>query len=96
MTVVIVAEAEHEFLKDADYYEQQQPGLGIRFRNEVASVVDWLTQNTDVPRLRPGGYRRVNLRSFPHYVAYIVRNDTIWIAAISHAHRRPDHWFGRV
>lgn len=96
MTVIIVAEAEHEFLKDADYYEQQQSGLGVRFRNEVASVVDWLTQNTEVPRLRAGGYRRVNLRSFPHYVAYIVRNDTIWIAAISHAHRRPDHWLGRI
>ena len=50
MMVIILAEAEREFLKDADYYDDKELGLGIRFRNEVATVVDWIAQNFDVPR----------------------------------------------
>jgi hypothetical protein len=46
----------------------------------------------EVPRLRFRGYRRVNLRIFSHYVAYIIRNDIPWIVAIAHAHQRPEFW----
>jgi hypothetical protein len=96
MSLIVLPEAELEFEESVIHYESKESGLGVRFRNEVALVVDWIEQNPDVPRLRPKGYRRVNLRIFQHYVAYVIRGNTIWIVAIAHAHRRPEFWLKRV
>ena len=96
MIVEILDEAGREFLDAVGYYETKEVGLGRRFRNEVATVVDWIQLNLEVPRVRLHGYRRVNLRAFPHFVAYVIRRDVIWITAIAHAYRRPEHWIGRM
>lgn len=64
MTLVVLEQAEREFSKSAAKYESKEPGLGVRFRDEVAAVVDWIQEHPEIPRLRPGGYRRVNLRIF--------------------------------
>lgn len=76
MIQIILEQAEQEFSQSAAYYESKEPGLGIRFRNEVAAVVDWILEHPEIPRLRRRGYRRVNLRVFSHYVAYVIRGDT--------------------
>jgi plasmid stabilization system protein ParE len=96
MTLVVLEQAEREFSKSAAKYESKEPGLGVRFRDEVAAVVDWIQEHPQIPRLRPRGYRRVNLRVFSHYVAYVIRGDTLWIVAIAHAHRRPEFWARRI
>jgi hypothetical protein len=96
MTVSIQEEAGREFMADASYYEDQEVGLGHRFRCEVADVVNWIARNPEVPRLRGRRYRRVNLRTFPHYVAYVIRDDQIWVVAVSHAFRLPEHWISRL
>ena len=96
MTLITIEEAEQEFVESVTYYESRETGLGLRFRGEVAAVVDWILRFPEVPRLRRRGYRRVNLRAFPHYVAYILRGDTIWVVAIAHGHRRPEFWMDRI
>jgi len=65
-------------------------------RNEVAEAVGRILRHPELARLRPKGYRRVNLHAFPHYIAYVIRGDTIWIVAIAHGYRRPEFWIGRV
>src|SRR5688500_17563650 len=75
MTVVILGEAEREFAASVAYYESKETGLGWRFRTEVVEAVGWIERNPEVPRLRPNGYRRRNLQAFPHYVAYVIRDD---------------------
>ncbi len=35
MTLITLEEAEQEFVESVAYYESQEPGLGLRFRNEV-------------------------------------------------------------
>ncbi|MBU6402321.1 MAG: type II toxin-antitoxin system RelE/ParE family toxin [Verrucomicrobia bacterium] len=96
MTLITLEEAAQEFAESVAYYESREPGLGSRFRDEVAAVVDWILRFPEAPRLRRKGYRRVNLRTFPHYVAYIIRGDTLWVTAIAHGHRRPEFWIERV
>ena len=54
---------------------------------EIDKHVQWIMQNYTVPRVRNGGYRRVNLKTFPYYIAYMVCVDTLWIPAIAHNHR---------
>jgi plasmid stabilization system protein ParE len=93
MTVDILAEAEREFAESAAYYESKEAGLGWRFRTDA---VGWIETNPELPHLRPKGYRRRNLRAFPHYLAYIIRGETVLIVAIAHGHRRPEFWLDRT
>jgi plasmid stabilization system protein ParE len=96
MTVITLDEASREFAESVKYYENKEPGLGKRFRDEVAAAIAWISVNPETPRVRTRGYRRVNLRAFPHYIAYMIRGETIWILAIAHAHRRPEFWLERI
>jgi len=96
MTLIILEQAEQEFAKSAAYYESKEPGLGMRFRDEVATVVDWILAHPAIPRLRSRGYRRVNLRVFSHYVPYVIRGNILWVVAIAHAHQRPEFWIRRI
>lgn len=96
MTLITLGEAEQEFAESVAYYESQETGLGTRFRDDVAKAVDRILRFPEMARLRPKGYRRMNLTAFPHYVAYVIRGETIWIVAIAHGYRRPEFWIDRI
>ncbi len=95
MNIEILQEAEDELNASVAYYEDIEAGLGIRLKEEARAVIKWIERNPEVPRLRPQGYRRVNLKVFQHYIAYFIWADTIWIVAIAHGRRRPEYWFER-
>ena len=69
-----------------NYYELKQ---GLRLKEEVNKRVNWIIDNFDTPLVRIDGYRRVNLKIFPYYIAYVVR------LAIAHSHQQPDYWITR-
>ena len=77
-------------------YEPKQPGLGVRFRDEIAHIVSRIAEDPTLWREREGGYRRVNCPVFPYFVAYIIRKQRIIIAAVGHGHRKPGYWKSRV
>ena len=56
-------------------YEARSKGLGSRFRAEVESACAAIVHHPYLWRLRPGGYRRVNLPGFPYYVAFVLKKD---------------------
>jgi len=95
MKKIILQQAFEELNEAVTYYEEQQSGLGLRLKDEVDQYVNWILINSTVPKVRKGGYRRVNLKVFPYYIAYIIREDTLWILAIAHAHRKPEYWIKR-
>lgn len=95
MKVIVLPQAADEFEDATARYNDKQPGLGQRFRDEVDGRIRWIIGQADVPRLRAGGYRRVNLKVFPHYIAYLEIGDTVWILAIAHGHREPEYWIDR-
>ena len=66
MNIVVLPQAADEFEDAAAHYEDKQPGLGQKFRDEVDRHILWIAQHVEIPRLRPGDYRRVNLKVFPH------------------------------
>ena len=96
MTVEFLTEAEEELTDAALWYESKQPGLGVRFRDEIAHVVSRIAEDPTLWREREGGYRRVNCPVFPYFVAYIIRNQRIIIAAVGHGHRKAGYWKSRV
>lgn len=95
MRTHVVAEAEAELAEAIARYEETEPGLGVRLKEEVRAVIAWIGEHPLLPRLRPHGYRRVNLAVFRYFVAYAVLNDTVWVLAIAHGHRRPEFWIER-
>jgi plasmid stabilization system protein ParE len=95
MRVRFVDEARVEFLDGISYYEKQQSGFGRRFKVEVEQTLQWLSEHSEACRLRPGGYRRLNLRIFPYYIPYITRGSTLWVLAIAHGRRKPEYWIQR-
>ena len=70
-------------------YEARSVGLGARFRSEVESACAAIVQHPLLWRLRPGGYRRVNLPGFPYYVAFITDAQQRLIIAVAHSSRHP-------
>jgi hypothetical protein len=95
MIVEFLPEAKSELLDAVAYYEGELNGLGQRLWDEVDEHIAWIGANHEVPRLRNGGYRRVNLRIFPYFISYVVRDTVIWITAIAHGHSLPEYWIDR-
>lgn len=95
MKLQVLQEAEAELEDAVAHYETIQPGMGVRLKREVKATLAWMLEHPELPRLRPKGYRRVNLKVFVYYVAYVCWNDVLWVLAIAHGHRRPEYWIAR-
>lgn len=95
MTIRFVEEAQDEFLDAISYYEEARIGLGHRLKVEVDRCVARVAAHPDLYRVRANGCRRINLRVFPYYLAFIVRGDALWVLAVAHARRKPSYWIAR-
>ena len=95
MIVEFLPQARSELIAAVEYYEDQLIGLGQRFWDEVDQHISWIVANPETPQLRTGGYRRINLRIFPYYIAYLIRDPVIWILAVAHGHSLPEYWIDR-
>lgn len=95
MKVELHPEADAEFSSEVEFYEGQETGLGQRFYREVMACLNWLTENPRLPRLRKG-YRRINLKVFPFYLAYVTEGELIWVLAVAHVSRKPGYWKKRL
>ncbi|MBX3745226.1 MAG: hypothetical protein KF833_07930 [Verrucomicrobiae bacterium] len=45
MRIVVLPEAAHEFEDAADYYDEQEAGLGLRYRDEVDRHIRWIAMH---------------------------------------------------
>lgn len=77
-------------------YEAKVPGLGVRFRCEVETACAAILTHPMLWRLRPDGWRRVNLPGFPYYIAFVLRDEIVLVVAVAHAARHPDYWKNRM
>lgn len=95
MTYAFHPEAETEFFAAIDYYQECDSGLGADFAGEVyAAVANIVPYPQAWPVLR-GETRRCLTNRFPYGVIYSVETDRIYILAVMHLHRHPDHWIDR-
>jgi plasmid stabilization system protein ParE len=96
MRLEILDQAEAELADAIAHYEAIEPGLGVRLKQEVRLTLAWIEQNPELARLRPKGYRRVNLKVFPYYIAYAEWAGALWVLAVAHGARRPEYWVDRT
>ena len=95
MRVVFHPDALAEFRASAEYYEQQQPGLGDRFANAVEVAVAHIAAAPESWRIIEDDIRRCLTKVFPYAVLYSIEPGNILIVAVMHCRREPGYWRNR-
>ena len=95
--VIFTPRARAELIDAQDWYENEVPGLGPRFRAAVEAVIEQMNAN---PRQFPVIYkmiRRALLRSFPYALMFVIESDeSLTVIACFHGSRDPAHWQKRA
>jgi plasmid stabilization system protein ParE len=96
MNSEFLPEADEEFREAVRYYENEAPGVGLRFVAEVRRGVTFITENPYAAVDVGSGIRQKVLNHFPYGLLYAVESELVVIVAVAHQKRRPRYWRGRV
>jgi plasmid stabilization system protein ParE len=94
--VIFTQAARAELIDAQDWYENEAPGLGRRFRAAVDAVIQRMSAN---PRQFPVVYksiRRALLRRFPYALMFVIDDATLTVIACFHGSRDPVRWQERM
>ena len=92
MTFFFHPEAEDEFNKAIDYYEDIEAGLGYDFALEVHSTIKRSVEFPKAWAVIEEDIRRCLVRRFPYGILYSEEQDGIFIIAVMNLHREPGYW----
>jgi len=89
--------AQTEFDEAIGYFENEQPGLGDRFRVEVQRALIRISNFPESYQKLSRRTRRCLVAVFPYGIIYEHRPEInkILIVAIAHLHRKPGYWSDR-
>ncbi|CAN5325983.1 hypothetical protein BH23BAC3_BH23BAC3_29580 [soil metagenome] len=83
-------------LDDAvEYYNQELPGLGNRFKQHVRDSAQRILEYPTSWSVEKGDIRKYLMHKFPYKLLYSIEEDHIFIIAVAHQHRRPEYWIDR-
>lgn len=88
-------EAEEEFDRAVQYYEEQRPGLGLEFAEEVYGAVARIIEFPNAWSPMSPRTRRCLVHRFPFGVIYQAKAKVIRIVAVADLRRRPGYWRNR-
>lgn len=89
-------EAKEEFDGAVDFYEQNQPGLGLEFAEEVYATIARIIQYPYAWSEMSKNSRRCLVSRFPYGLIYQIKANDLRIIAVAHLHRRPSYWKKRI
>ena len=88
--------ADVEYAAAATYYSTIDPGLGVRFYDEMERLIDDVRHQPERYWMFSPPARRHLSTVFPYSVVYLDKPDRIWIVAIMHGKQRPGYWRERM
>ena len=101
MIVRILAEAAAEIDSARQYLNEQSPGLGGQFLDELAEALNAIASRPlsfakleTLPPDQP--YRRALLPTFRYAVVFDMLESEAVVVAVAHASREPNYWLGRT
>ena len=99
--VSLSPEAVAELAEAASWYEKRQPGLAVRFLQEIDQAQHAIqSRPLSFPRLANTavdlGVRRALLPRFPYALVFLELQTEIRVLAVAHAKRHPDYWLNRT
>lgn len=85
----------------AEWYENQQAGLGRDLVVEVGAAIRALASSpgagSPIDGIRPGlDVRRVRVARFPYQVVYVTIDEDVYVIAVAHERRQPGYWSDRT
>lgn len=90
--VEVLPAADREMEESGRWYEQQEPGVGDEFLQEVERTIARIAESPETWPFIVGSARRCPVHRFPYGVVYTYRQCTVRIEAVMHLHRRPGYW----
>ena len=92
MTHRFADEALDEFIAAGRYYNQQVPGLGDRFVDEIEAAIRKILAAPMTWRVVEDDVRRYLVHGFPYGIYYAIEGDVVIIWAVKHLRRNQDYW----
>ncbi len=84
-------EAKEEFFEAIAWYENESPGLGKQFANEVIQTLEHAQAKPEIFRKIRGRARKIRLKRFNAYSIYFaVKDDAFSVISVFHGARNPD------
>lgn len=96
LPVILKPIAQREFDEAVDWYEEQCPGLGVTFVEQVHAAFERIVRDPDLYPIVHRDIREAHVRQFPFRVLYRIEEETLIIHAIFHASRDPGVWQQRL
>ena len=88
-------DADREFDKAVEYYEECRLGLGLEFAQEVYATIARVKQFPKAWSPMSKNTRRCLVNRFPFGVIYRIKSGYIEVVAVADLRRRPDYWRDR-
>lgn len=88
MTVYILDDAKDDIVMAAQFYESQQPGLGIEFQKHVISEIEALEIHCGVHQVVYGSYRKL-CQKFPFAIYYRCDETHVFVMAVLDCRQNP-------
>jgi len=96
MRAKFIAPARREFLKEVVYYNEQEPGLGTAFAQEVEKATARALAFPDAGSPATKSTKLVFVKRFPFSVVYRPDREGIVVFAVANHSREPEYWVSRV
>ena len=96
MTLRYLSVALRELEDAIQYYEDADPGLGLRFYSEVRNAIERIKLFPEAWQPISKRTRQCRTKVFPFGIIYSIRGDEIVVVAVAHLKRRPGYWKDRV
>ena len=90
MRLIVRPEAEADLLQAFAWYEDQQPGLGRAFMEEVSRSLESIEQRPLSFVIVETPSRRAMTRRFPYALFFVVGDEAISVVAAFHMARNPE------
>ena len=102
MRLALHPEARAEVRSAVLWYDEQRPGLGDEFIDEVSASLDRIAGSPEsypawpCTRAAEPLIRKATIQRFPHVIAFEKHEQHVLVLAVAHARRRPLYWLTRT
>lgn len=97
MSFHLARPARRDLIRDMNWYEQHQTGLGEQFLHAVRQAFHRVAANPQSHSKEESArwrreIRRCPVNGFPYQVIFEVRSQEIFVLAVAHNARQPGYW----
>ncbi|MEI6389455.1 MAG: type II toxin-antitoxin system RelE/ParE family toxin [Spirochaetota bacterium] len=96
-TPILFLEPALDELREAvQYYNEQEPGLGFEFAQEIRLTLGRIRENPEAWPVHSHRTHRCRTNRFPYGIVYHPSLEEILVIAVMHLRRKPMYWRNRV